>query len=403
MEQLLAQKMEYFGQMLSCIENLYFWEFDPAVHLVKTTCPNAELIRSFLALGGCEAYLLNYIAENDGKPLVLADSLGLSWIAGFEVAAGQICRVYMIGPVFTSEVSSRQLEQAQKRNAYPPLLMQQFLEQVRGLPIIPIVSWLQYGQMLHFSVRNERIMIGEFNYQAEPANVLPTTEEPPLQYAKGNTWLAEQTAMKMIEDGRLDYQKAFGKLSMSNPYVAGDGEGTLQRKHKNAIISFVTLCTRAAIRGGLDPETAYFIGEHYLQYTENTTSFSELMRLNATMYDDFIQRVHKAQTAAGVSAVVRTCCDFVELHLYENPSIKAFAADAGYSEYYLTQKFKKEMGMRFSQYVKKQKIEQAKLLLQSTNQSVQDISETLGFCNPSYFIEVFRTLNGVSPGEYRNR
>ena len=57
--------------------------------------------------------------------------------------------------------------------------------------------------------------------------------------------------------------------------------------------------------------------------------------------------------------------------------------------------------MNVTQYISLKRIERAKMLLHSSNQSIQSISEELGFCNQSYFSEIFRSIVGMSPGEYR--
>lgn len=398
----LSRKMEYFSQLLLCGQPLYYWEFDTELQLIKTSCPSAQIIHSFLTLGGCQDYLSDYLSGNQPKPLILSDSLGLSWIAAFECVSGVICRVHMIGPTFTSDVSYGQLEQQLFGSEYSQFLRQQFLNQIKILPVTPMSSWLNYGLMLHFSVTGERVEISDYNYQTgnTGADALQLDKSP--QMPKGGTWLAEQTAMQMIEEGCLDYQKALSRLSMSASAGLSLQTGVPERKMKNSVISFITLATRAAIRGGLDVETAYFIGENYTKNVESMTTMTELMRLNATMYDDFVRRVHKARTSAGISPAIQACCNYIDLHLSEKITLKDLAAEAGYAEYYLAQKFKKEMKMTLTQYIKDQKIRRAMLLLRSTRQSIQDISDTLGFCNPSYFAETFRLHTGMSPGEYRD-
>ena len=66
-----------------------------------------------------------------------------------------------------------------------------------------------------------------------------------------------------------------------------------------------------------------------------------------------------------------------------------------------SQKFKKETGRNITQYIKERKIERAKMLLISSKQSIQEISDSLGFCNHSYFSETFRQVTGMTPGEFR--
>ena len=82
-------------------------------------------------------------------------------------------------------------------------------------------------------------------------------------------------------------------------------------------------------------------------------------------------------------------------------SIEEMAAEIGYAKYYLTAKFKEDMGVNLRDYISQQKVEQAKLLLSSTELSVSEIGSRLGFVDSSYFSAVFKKWTGTQPSEYR--
>ena len=75
----------------------------------------------------------------------------------------------------------------------------------------------------------------------------------------------------------------------------------------------------------------------------------------------------------------------------------------GYSEYYLTERFKKETGQSLSSYIRYAKVERAKVLLESSELSVREIAEQLAFNTVNYFIQSFRDTTGYSPAQYRKR
>lgn len=75
----------------------------------------------------------------------------------------------------------------------------------------------------------------------------------------------------------------------------------------------------------------------------------------------------------------------------------------GYTEYYFSHKFKKEVGCSVTDFIIKEKISQAKLMLEGTNDTIQSISDALSFSNRSYFYTCFQKLTGLSPSEYRKR
>lgn len=78
-------------------------------------------------------------------------------------------------------------------------------------------------------------------------------------------------------------------------------------------------------------------------------------------------------------------------------------SSAGYSEYYFSRKFKQEMGCTLTEYIMREKIDSAKVLLSSTSMSIMEISIELSFNSRSYFSDTFQKNTGISPGEYRKQ
>lgn len=407
MDLLLAQRLELFAQLMECGQNLFFWEYDPDMKLIKTSSPEAEPLHTFFTMSDCYPALADYIHNIKPlqymAPLILSNRLGLSWIAALEYVTDKLCRCYILGPVFNSDVSFCALEQELYRKQVSKDMMSRFVSVLRSLPVVPLYSWLRSGLMLHMVLTGEKIEISDFHYLSENDQSRFEENERLHQQPRRSTWLAEQAAMQMIEEGQLDYRRSYGQLSNSVNFVAPTREREMSRKLKNSVISFITLSTRAAIRGGLDPETAYFIGDYYIQAVEKTTTLSELMQLNGAMYDDFIHRVHKLKRSEGISPAIQACRNYIELHIRDKLTLDDISKDTGYSSFYLAQKFKKEMGVTISQYVKERKVKQAKVLLRSTTKTVLEISEELGYSTPSRFAEVFRSLEHISPSEFREQ
>ena len=127
----------------------------------------------------------------------------------------------------------------------------------------------------------------------------------------------------------------------------------------------------------------------------------ELSPLAMMMYDDFIRRVHKHRTNPNLSRQIQKCVDYIEMNLDKKIVAEDLAALVGYTEYYLTHKFKEETGLSVTNYVKFAKVERAKVLLKSTPFSVREISEQLGFATRNYFSAVFQQVTGKTPMEFR--
>lgn len=70
---------------------------------------------------------------------------------------------------------------------------------------------------------------------------------------------------------------------------------------------------------------------------------------------------------------------------------------------YFSKLFLRETGENYTDFVKRQKIIWAKELLRGTGKSVNEISEELGFMDSSYFIRVFKQLEGITPLAFRQQ
>jgi AraC-like DNA-binding protein len=65
--------------------------------------------------------------------------------------------------------------------------------------------------------------------------------------------------------------------------------------------------------------------------------------------------------------------------------------------------FKQVTGQSFLSYLNHFRIAKAQVLLATTDNSLSDISQKIGFCDQSYFGMVFRKLVGTTPMSYRRR
>ncbi len=70
---------------------------------------------------------------------------------------------------------------------------------------------------------------------------------------------------------------------------------------------------------------------------------------------------------------------------------------------YLSRLFKQKTGTSFTDFLTKVRLLEAKRLLLSTDQSIDDVAVAVGFKNNSYFTSVFKKREGISPSEFRSR
>ena len=84
-------------------------------------------------------------------------------------------------------------------------------------------------------------------------------------------------------------------------------------------------------------------------------------------------------------------------------NIKDYAYSKGMSTCWFNLNFKKYTGQTPIQFITSARVTNAQILLETTNYSVNEISQIVGYSNPSYFSRAFRSRKGYSPQQYRNR
>ncbi len=91
---------------------------------------------------------------------------------------------------------------------------------------------------------------------------------------------------------------------------------------------------------------------------------------------------------------------------YMNPelSVSMIADHFGVSQSYLLRAFKKDgSGCSVSDYIHRRRVDEAKILLKSTEETVGDIAVKVGYANSLALIRAFKRLeNGVTPSAYRS-
>lgn len=90
-------------------------------------------------------------------------------------------------------------------------------------------------------------------------------------------------------------------------------------------------------------------------------------------------------------------------HLAEQFKVAELAARAGFSTSHFSARFHAVTGFSVTEYVKRLRMARARELLITTDRSVADIAEEVGYPDQFYFSRQFRAVNGTSPRAFRSR
>lgn len=370
-----------------------------------TTCPNQQEFLMFFTTSGCLDYMFSAQVDTS-KPVFLSDSIGMLWVADYIYDDGRPDLIIVIGPVFSSESSVRGIEDSLKKLEFSIQVRRNLLQILQKVPIVSVDMMNQYAAMLHYTVTGEIVTGHDFQYQ----NTLDGEGNPDAKEARPpvdkvnmeRQRLTEETILQMIREGNPDCRRLMQertKISKPDDYHLE----VPQRENKNTMVIFTALCSRAAMEGGLAPKTAKELEIKYITMTEQAKTVTELINVREKMMEDYSTRVRRCRNQQDVSRVVQECCEYVRSNLLKPLELSDIAKEVGYTEYYLTKKFHKEMGIRLLDYIKDCRIELSKIWLLTTQNGIQEISEQMHFGSRNYFSKVFREKVGMTPAAYREQ
>lgn len=397
------EKLELFQEQITCGKNVYTWHYGAGGKLLKSNCPYESMLAMTFSIFGCENQMYEYAQAND-RPVILSTPIGLLWVACFQKADGALQRAVLLGPVFLPTASLSGIRQmVHDLNAAHTMessmaWRHELLGVLEKIPTLSLGLMQQYALMLHYTLTGEKLALCDITYYTDALSA--SMPEPVKKRDRHKVWLVKQGLMRMVEEGDLNYRFAMDSSLTVSSGVPVQSADPL-RQVKTSTIVFASLCTRAAIRGGLSPQQAYGLGDSYIQALESSKTVSEVASLSSALYEDFILRVHRCRTNPALSKQIQACCDYIELNVEEKLAISDLAARVGYTEYYLSRKFKEETGTSLNTYINIARVERAKLLLTITDDGIQEIADRLHFCSRSYFSEAFRKITGTSPAKYR--
>lgn len=93
--------------------------------------------------------------------------------------------------------------------------------------------------------------------------------------------------------------------------------------------------------------------------------------------------------------------NYIHCHLADPLTIEQLASEASLSPEHFIRIFSHHVGMTPMFYITCKRMEQAQLLLVTTDRMISDIAFSLGYSDTSYFVRVFKRITGVTPGMYR--
>ena len=322
------------------------------------------------------------------------------------VTSGEIR--FIVGPTRQLPASDQTLRELAFRMGLGKEEAEECRRGMKAIVPMPVESLLLMLCAVNYMVNGEKRELRELTIatgqQADldslrAAQVMAPDNQPPAPLH--NSYSQEQAILRIVRKGDT---AALHTWLGSAPAVRG---GILAPEHlrqrKNLFIVTATLCSRAAIRGGLDVDDAFSLSDAYIQSCERLDTAEKITNLQYHMVLEFTRRVERLHLGEHPGRLAQAVANYVQHHLSETVSTEKLAQALYMGRSHLSTKFHAETGVTLSEFILRQKTEEAKRLLRYTDRTAAAIGEYLAFSSPAHFTRVFKKYAGVTPNEYREK
>lgn len=318
----------------------------------------------------------------------------------------------VIGPSRQTPMSDHDMRKLAFACDVPFVFTDDFIFAMKSLVQMPLGSIIQILCTLNYVLNGEKYSLEDVTiYDFEQKNLERILEEERIkkhydvssEYSQReihNTLALEQTLMQMISTGDVGAlcEWLSHAPSVRGGVIANDG----LRQLKNTFVVTATLASRSAIKGGLNAEDALSLSDEYIRKCELLSSGQQIINLQYHMVLEYTRRVERIRLGKQPSKLLMQVTNYVQHNLSKPLDVEELAKSMFISRTHLAAKFKQETGMTLTDFILKEKVEEAKRLLRYSDKSLSLISDYLGFSSQSHFTKVFKKHTENTPREYRN-
>ena len=317
-----------------------------------------------------------------------------------------ITKYLVIGPVSNVPYSKDALLNMYRDYVISNENKEEFHDFLKRIPHISKLSLISKLVFINYCVYEEVKTPADFlpDYSSPKAlspEIVQMNYDKKENYVYNKSYVLEEAILKLVRTGNAE---GFQSLQFNDDnFHIGVTSNNAIRQLKNNIIINTTVCTRAAIDGGLEYDTAYELSDHFIQLAEQTDNPDILYELLGKIAYTFAEKVANTQTPVSTDERLQKAIQYIQQNTNQHITVGDVAGYIGFSKSYFSAYFKENLGFTVSDFILRCKLEEGRRLLQFTNKPISAISTFLCFSSQSHFQTAFKKQFGMTPNEYRRK
>jgi YesN/AraC family two-component response regulator len=220
---------------------------------------------------------------------------------------------------------------------------------------------------------------------------------------KGQAWCATNAGQFEVRAGQVII------LPPSAPHSYGADEDDpwtlwwlhIDGKGISEFLNYYRMTIEAPVRNVSDMYEAVFLVAEVIKWMQRDTTNSSLLAAAGAAWRlmTLIASDHAGAGDVG-DAIVRSAA-YLRNHADRRVNVTDLADMAGFSNSHFAALFKRHTGFAVGYYQTQLRIASARELLDTTNRSVEEIANSVGYEDSYYFARQFKKVHGVPPSIYR--
>lgn len=209
----------------------------------------------------------------------------------------------------------------------------------------------------------------------------------------------ETALMSAIRSGDLEALRAIFR----RPARGGIGRMSLNdvRQARYEFVCMMYAASRAAIEGGVSPETSLDMSDYYCQRMDAMTDTHAMAGYLCQCLEAYCSEVAAGLPRQQMSTYTRRAQEFIGKNLYMPLSVEQVSKAVGLNRRSLGSYFVRDTGIGIAAYVWDRRLSEAAYLLRNSDMDILSISTLLQFSSQSWFTTRFKARYGMSPLQYR--
>jgi len=317
----------------------------------------------------------------------------------------------VIGPYLLEEPTTLMIEDVIFKNNLSISLRHIIKQYYLGLPLVSIYSAKNTAEFLAYIVQDlhsinlKSLKIGHINYTFQTEYPITTdirkenTENSMSSIEKRYNF--ENEFMYAIENGDTEkIDKFLNEDLFFFREIPDRIPNDPLRSRKNLTFVLNTLLRKSAEKGGVHPLYIHSISEKFAVKIEKTSSVQQLLDLQNIMFSEYCDTV-KRFSLKKFNHSVRKAIEFIRISLDHDLSLNIISNSTNANPYELSRQFKKETGVTITEYINKQRVNEAVYIMENKIISITTVASMVGFNDVNYFTKVFKKIKGTTPSQYR--